>query len=220
MQKHSHKKISISIVEDVTDYREVLTMAIASEPDLKVIGAYANVESFLRDLSKHQPDVVIMDIQLPGMSGIEGVWKVKELRPSTEVIMCTVFEDDEKIFQSLRAGACGYILKSTPIDEIIEAIHEVAHGGAPMTPKIARKVLSTFKTKTRNKEVETPDVLTDRENEILQILGEGRSYNLIADTLHISLGTVQSHVKNIYRKLQMHSKSEIIHWLARENRTF
>ncbi len=220
MQIHSDKTISISIVEDITDYREVLTMAIASEPDLKVIGAYGNVESFLRDLSKHQPDVVIMDIQLPGMSGIEGVWKAKELCPSTEVIMCTVFEDDEKIFQSLRAGACGYILKSTPIDEIIEAIHEVAQGGAPMTPKIARKVLSTFKTKTRKKEVETPDTLTDRENEILQLLGEGKSYNLIAGTLHISLGTVQSHVKNIYRKLQMHSKSEIIFWLAQKNRTF
>lgn len=206
--------IAVVIVEDIADYRETLRLAIESDSSLCVTGAYANVPSLL-DVMKEAPDLVVMDINLPMMSGIEGVVELKKRFPDLDVLMCTVYEDDDNIFQSLRAGACGYILKSTPLDEILAAIHEVYEGGAPMTPKVARRVLSMFRPKPA---AHPSDELSERESELLALLGEGKSYRAIADALSISLGTVQSHVKNIYQKLHVHSKSEIITWLSSQPR--
>ena len=208
--------ISITIVEDSIEYRDILRTTIESEPDMVVDGVYSDAESYLASLDTLHPDVIIMDIHLPAMSGIEAVLETKKRFPRTEVMMCTVFDDDEKVFDSLRAGACGYILKNTPLDQILMAVREVYAGGAPMTPRIARKVLGVFHTDRKHALAE--EELTKRELEILHLLGEGKSYQAVCDGLCISIRTVQSHVKNIYSKLQIHSKSEIVAWLA-EKRT-
>jgi DNA-binding NarL/FixJ family response regulator len=204
----------IVLVEDIAAYREALVMALQTEPDLCVTGACSNAEAFLRELDELKPELVLMDIHLPGMSGIEALIHLKKLQPDVDVMMLTVFEDEDNIFRSLRAGACGYVLKSTPVAEIIQSIREVSSGGAPLTPRIARKVLAAFQPPPPT----ATEALTEREKEILQLLGTGNSYNAVADALFISLGTVQSHVKNIYRKLHVHSKGEIIAWLAGQRR--
>ncbi len=207
--------LRIALVEDIASYREALIMALEAESDLLVTGASANAEAFLRDLDTVNPELVLMDIHLPGISGIEALIHLKKRRADLDVMMLTVFEDEDNIFRSLRAGACGYVLKSTPVLEIIQSIHEVAAGGAPLTPRIARKVLATFQPPAPAGDGR----LTEREEEILRLLGSGKSYAAVADVLFISLGTVQSHVKNIYRKLHVHSKGEIIAWLAGQRRT-
>jgi DNA-binding NarL/FixJ family response regulator len=189
-------------------------MALETEPDMHVTVACSNAESFFRELDALNPELVLMDIHLPGMNGIETLIHLKKKRPEVDVMMLTVFEDEENVFRSLRAGACGYLLKSTPVAEIIRSIREVAAGGAPLTPRIARKVLATFQPPSPAGD----ERLTGREEEILRLLGAGNSYGAVADTLFISLGTVQSHVKNIYRKLHVHSKGEIIAWLAGQHR--
>ena len=204
--------ISIAIVEDASDYRDILRSTVESESDMFIDGVYADAESYMKSLIKTQPQVVIMDINLPGASGIEAVIETKRRFPSIDVMMCTVFDDDEKVFASLRAGACGYILKSTPLDQILAAIREVHKGGAPMTPKIARKVLGVFRTDRTYALAE--EELSRRELEILHLLGEGRTYQAVCEALCISYRTVQTHVKNIYSKLEIHSKGEIIAWLA------
>jgi two-component system, NarL family, response regulator LiaR len=204
--------IAVAIVEDAEDYRDILRATIESEPDMCVEGDFADAESYIAALPALDPRVVIMDINLPGASGIEAVIETKKRAPRAEVMMCTVFDEDEKVFASLRAGACGYILKSTPLDAILEAIREVHGGGAPMTPKIARKVLGVFQAP--GSDTLAADGLTRREMEILHLLGEGKTYQAICREVSISYGTVQSHVKSIYSKLEIHSKSEIIAWLA------
>jgi DNA-binding NarL/FixJ family response regulator len=202
----------IAIIEDAPDYRDILSMAIQLQPDMSVVGAFSAVEQFLREDWKPPPDIVLMDIQLPGMSGIEGVLEIRQRFPDTDVIMITVFEDDGRIFQSLQSGAVGYLLKSSTIEEIFEAVREVTRGGAPMTPKIARKVLGSFKQPRR---MEPEEQLSDRELEILELLGKGMSYPQIAQTLYLSHGTVQTYVKRIYRKLEIHSKLDIVSILNR-----
>ena len=206
--------LKIALIEDVAAYREALVMALSAEPDFVVAGSYANAETFLRDLSALNPELVLMDIHLPGMSGIEATIQLRKACADIDVMMLTVFEDEENVFQSLRAGACGYVLKSTPAAEIIQSIREIAAGGAPLTPRIARKVLAAFQPPSPAGE----ERLTDREEDILRLLGKGASYGAVADALFISLGTVQSHVKNIYRKLHVHSKGEVIAWLAGQRR--
>ncbi len=206
------KSIAIAIIEDAPEYRDILSMALQLQPDMSVVGAFPTVESFLAETWDPHPDIVLMDIQLPGMSGIEGVWEVRRRFPQTEVIMITVFEDDARIFQSLQTGAVGYLLKSSTLEEIFDAVREVMRGGAPMTPKIARKVLGSFKQQARNAPEEE---LSERELEILEMLGKGMSYSQIAQSLYLSHGTIQAHVKRIYRKLEIHSKLDIIAILNR-----
>ena len=198
--------IRIIIFEDNERLRNSLAYLLKSMPDYEVVGDYSNCLEAMTITKILTPDVVLMDIDMPGESGIRGVAMVKEARPETAVIMYTVFEDDEKLFKCLCAGANGYLLKKTPPDKLFEAIREVVDGGAPMSPSIARRVLNSFQhAKTENKYQ-----LSSRELEVLQLLSKGFSAKVIAGELSISFETVRSHLKNIYPKLHVNCGKEAI----------
>lgn len=200
--------VRVGIVEDDSSIRESISSLINEAEGFSCDQVFASVESALEDLSDPPPDVLLMDINLGGMSGIEGVRRLRSIHPGLNVIMLTVFEDSDRIFQSLCAGASGYLLKRTPPDKLLEAILEVYHGGAPMTASVARRVLNLF---TSIAPPALPDVhLTSREAEILQHLVSGSSYKKISKELFISFDTVNSHIKKIYEKLQVHSKTEAV----------
>jgi DNA-binding NarL/FixJ family response regulator len=195
--------ISVIIFEDNDRLRQSLAYLLQSVPDYEMLGDYNNCLDAASITRVYMPDVVLMDIDMPGESGIKGVAKVKEARPQTAVIMYTVFEDDEKLFECLCAG---YLLKKTPPEKIFEAIREVVEGGAPMSPAIAKKVIGSFQqSKTGNQYN-----LTERELEVLQLLTKGHSTKAIADKLHIGFNTVRSHLKNIYAKLHVNCGKEAI----------
>jgi DNA-binding NarL/FixJ family response regulator len=198
--------IRIIIFEDNDRLRESLAYLLQSVADYEVAGDYNNCLDAANITRVYMPDVVLMDIDMPGESGIKGVRMVKEARPQTAVIMYTVFEDDEKLFQCLCAGANGYLLKKTAPEKIFEAIHEVLDGGAPMSPSIAKKVIGSFQSaKTTNQYN-----LTERELDVLQLLAKGHSTKAIADKLKIAFNTVRSHLKNIYTKLHVNCGKEAI----------
>ena len=200
--------IHVGIVEDDASIRESVSALVGSAPGYSCKHVYDSVEAAIASLRDPVPEVLLMDINLGGMSGIEGVRRLKATFPSMQILMLTVFEENEKIFQSLCAGASGYLLKRTPPEKIIEAVAEVHQGGAPMTASVARKVLTLF---TRVAPPVAPETnLTPREMEILQHLVSGSSYKKIARELFISFDTVNSHIKNIYEKLQVHSKTEAV----------
>jgi DNA-binding NarL/FixJ family response regulator len=201
----SEGKFRISVVEDHALWREAVMQALSSE-EVYQLRAFGDLESFLDAFRDAPDDLVIMDINLPGASGIDGVRGVKTLAPDTDVIMCTAFEDDENVFASLKAGACGYLLKRSSLDEILTAVAQVRSGGAPMTPSVARRVLASL----HRPSLRVPaSELTKREQEILDFLGEGKSYKDIAAVLCVALSTIQTHVKSIYSKLHITSRSEI-----------
>lgn len=200
--------ISIAIVEDEKNYNNALKKVIDYQTDMKVIAQYFSGNAALKNLSDLSPDVVMMDIQLQDMLGIDIIGKLKKDMPSTQFIMCTSFEDDEMIFNSLKAGAVGYLIKGESMDRILTSIRDVYNGGAPMSFSIARRILNHFEKKTFNaKEVEE---LTKRETEIVELLSEGLLYKEIADRTFISIDTVKKHVGNIYRKLHVNNKVEAI----------
>ena len=201
--------IRVTIFEDNRSLREGLQALVGGSAGFVCAGAFANCNNLLTNISDTKPDVVLMDIEMPGTSGIEGVKIIKESFPDIKILMETVFDDDDKIFDSICAGAEGYILKHTSPAEIMNAIREINEGGSPMTPSIANRVLKMVKGKPRAFLNESFD-LTDREKEILTCLVKGMSYKLIADTCFISIETVNTHIKNIYKKLQVHSKSEAV----------
>ncbi len=197
----------ISIVEDDAQIRNLLQQYLNRQRDFSCVLSFDSVEKFRKAVNAStQPDVLLMDIGLPGMSGIDGMKLIKRDFPDIDIIMLTVYNDPEKIFNSLCAGATGYLLKNTPLEEIKEGIELLSRGGSPMSPQIARKVVSFFNTE--KKSVVSP--LSDKENEIVIALVDGLSYKLIADRLSISIETVRFHIKNIYRKLHVHSKAEVI----------
>ncbi len=197
----------IGIVEDDPTIRTLLKQYLERQPEFLCEGVYDSVESFRKALTSDTcPDVLLMDIGLPGMSGIDGMKLIKHDYPNVDIVMLTVYNDTDKIFQSLCAGATGYLLKNTPLEEIKEGINLLTRGGSPMSPQIARKVVEFFKVE--RKPVDSP--LSDKEKEIVIGLVDGLSYKLIADRLHISIETVRFHIKNIYRKLHVHSKAEVI----------
>lgn len=198
------KKITVVIVEDDEQIRQGISTLIKSTDEFVLKGAFAECRSLLSKLDDILPDVFLMDISMPGMSGIECTAKIKSIYPTANIVMLTVYEDDSQIFDSLRAGASGYILKRTPLNEILVAIKDVNSGGAPMTPSIAKRVLKFFNESSKKLDEYN---LTPREKEILQELTNGLSYKKIAETLFISLDTVRSHIKNIYHKLHVSSKS-------------
>ena len=208
--------INVIIYEDNHFLRESLSSLISSAPDFELCGAYENCNEVEAQVDVLKPDVVLMDIEMPGISGIEGVRQVKEMFPEIKVLMETIFEDDEKVFDSICSGAEGYILKNTPPVEILKAIKEVYEGGSPMTPTIANRVLKMVKSQ-RPSGSKNIFNLTDREKEILSCLVEGMSYKLIAAECTISIDTVNVHIKNIYKKLQVHSKSEAVVKAIRRN---
>jgi DNA-binding NarL/FixJ family response regulator len=204
-------KISFIIVEDDDSIREGISSFLDSIEGFVCSGAFDSCESAIEKINKLKrdelPDIVLMDISLKGMSGIEGVLRLKANHPDLIILMLTVYEDDQKIFDSLRAGASGYLLKRTPLDKIPVAINEAISGGAPMTPIIAKKVLNYFHSTAKDTATFN---LTAREGEILELLTRGMSYKKIAEELFISIDTVRSHIKNIYDKLHVHSKSEAV----------
>jgi DNA-binding NarL/FixJ family response regulator len=202
-------EIKVAIFEDNNNMREGLYQLINGSQGFICTGAFPNCDDLVRRVEKSNPDVIVMDIEMPGISGIEGVKMVKENFPGMKILMETIFEDDAKIFDSICAGAEGYILKNTPPVEILGAIKEIYEGGSPMTPTIANRVLKMVKSQ-RSTDSKNHFNLTDREKEILSCLVEGMSYKLIADECTISIDTVNVHIKNIYKKLQVHSKSEAV----------
>ena len=195
----------ITIFEDNDRLRESLAYLLKMN-NYEVTGDYSQCNDAANIVRVYQPDVVLMDIDMPGESGIKGVALVKEARPDTAVIMYTVFEDDEKLFQCLCAGANGYLLKKTPPAKLFDAIQEVLEGGAPMSPSIARKVLNTFKTKPESNKY----MLSPREIEVLQWLIKGYSIKIIASEMNLAFDTVRSHLKNIYQKLHVNCGKEAI----------
>ena len=201
--------IKVTIFEDNTNLRRGLTTLINGSDGFECAGAFGNCDNLIKNITDSKPDVVLMDIEMPGMDGIEAVKMLKPQFPEIKILMETIFEDDEKVFQSICNGAEGYILKNTPPAQILEAIKEILEGGAPMTPSIASKVLAMFKSGTSFPKDESYN-LTDREREILKYLVDGMSYKAVADKCFVSLDTVSTHVKNIYKKLQVHSKSEAV----------
>jgi len=199
--------IRVSIVEDLAEVREGLARLIRSDNNMQLLSCFEDAESAIDVLPEEQPDVVVMDINLPGISGIECIRRVKEKSPYTQFMMFTVYENDEKVLEALQAGATSYLLKKTEPSKILEAIKELNQGGSPMSSNIARKLLNTFfsaKQKTKK------EILTARENEILSLLADGLLYKEIADRLQIVHGTVRQHIYNIYQKLQVQNRTEAI----------
>lgn len=206
--------IKVSIVEDDAKLRETLVRYFAGQSGFRCVKAYANAEAALADIPQHLPDVVLMDINLPGMSGIECVSKLRKAAPLLKIIMLTVFEEGEQVFQALSAGAFGYLVKSNRPQKILEAIREVFDGGSPMSGHIARKVVQSLHTNSvANAETET---LTARELEVLQGLSRGHPYKEIASELGISLSTVRTYIQRIYEKLHVHSQTEAVMKFARK----
>jgi DNA-binding NarL/FixJ family response regulator len=200
--------IQIAIVEDEKTVREGLKFLIDGTEGYTCVAVYPNAEEALLEVIDIQPDVVLMDIHLPGMSGIECVAKLKEKKPDFQIVMLTIYEDDEQIFKSLAAGAHGYILKKTPPAKLLEAISEVHQGGSPMSSQIARRVVDFFQVKEVSA-LENEN-LSAREQEILSYLAKGYRYKEIADILCISIETVRTHIRNIYEKLHVHSRTEAL----------
>ncbi|HET6766826.1 MAG TPA: response regulator transcription factor [Chitinophagaceae bacterium] len=200
--------ISIAIVEDLDVVRNGLKDFISLSTDFLVIGSYKTGEEALQKLPQVQPDIVIMDINLPGMNGIECIRQVKDKSPGTQFMMFTVYENDDKVFEALKAGASGYLLKNTGLLQIAESVKELHEGGSPMSANIARKMVNLF----RDTDKKTPflDLLSTREKEILQLLAKGLLYKEIGEQLHITTGTVRIHIHKIYEKLHVQNRTEAI----------
>jgi len=202
--------INVALVEDNHTIREGLAALINGTAGYKCIGSYYDCETFLAELEKINPDVVLMDIALPGISGIEGVKIAMEKKQDLSVLMLTIYEDSDKVFDALCAGACGYLVKNTPPSRLLEAIKEVSEGGSPMSSRIARQVINTFKKDNISAKEKSGYNLSTREKEVLNLLAEGSNYQGIANDLFISLDTVRHHIRNIYKKLHVHSRSEAV----------
>ena len=202
-------KINVTIFEDNALLRDSLFQLINGTEGLTVTGSFPNCDDIIFNIKKTTPQVVLMDIQMPGINGIEGVKIIKAHFPEIRIIMQTVVEDDDKIFASICNGASGYLLKNTTPARLLQAIVEVYEGGAPMTPAIAQKVLDKFRRQSPILSKELND-LSVREKEILECLVEGMSYKMIASSCNISIDTVRFHIRNIYEKLHVGSKSEAV----------
>ena len=200
--------IRVAIVEDIERIRIGLTRLISQAADMKATGSFASMEDALAAMETEAPDVLLADIGLPGLSGIAGVRILKQKFPQLAVLMLTVYDDNEHIFEAVCAGACGYLLKDTQPDRLRDAIREVAAGGAPMTPAIARKVIGMFQKSAGGHE--SVPGLTPREVEVLRLLAAGHSYKTAADTIGVSMDTFRFHIRNTYEKLHVHSKSEAV----------
>ena len=200
---------NVIIVEDNPEVKDILCEYVKSSDNLFLAGAYTNCEDAIRNIKEDKPNLVLMDIELPGISGIEGTKKIKTIFPKTEVIIITVFENSEYVFAALCAGASGYLTKNIKRDELLSSIDECLGGGAPMSMKIAKMVIGSFKKSTQSP-------LSERETEVLTLLSSGKSYNSIGDLLFISKDTVKYHIKNIYLKLQVDNRAEAIEKASRE----
>jgi len=202
--------INVAIVEDNTTIREGLAALINGTDGYKCVGAFGDVESFLPKINVLNINVVLMDIGLPGMNGIEGVKNAIKKNPDINVLMLTIYEESEFVFDALCSGACGYLVKKTPPARLLEAIKDANDGGSPMSSRIARQVITAFKEGKGILSQEKDFDLSDREVEVLNLLAEGYNYQEIAENLYISVDTVRHHIRNIYKKLHVHSQSEAV----------
>jgi len=208
IQMETKVLIKTAIIEDQRDIREGLTMLINGTEGYACTGSYRTMEEALDKISREMPDVVLSDIGLPGMDGIEGMRILKERYPQMLILMLTIYDDDDRIFDALCAGACGYLLKRTSPTRLLESLKEAVTGGAPMSPEIASRVITLFR------EIRPPDradyELTPHETRLLKLLVEGYNYTTSAQELNVSINTIKFHIRNIYEKLQVHSKSEAV----------
>ncbi|MFZ1282252.1 MAG: response regulator transcription factor [Ignavibacteriaceae bacterium] len=209
--------INVVIVEDNTTIREGLAALINGTDGYKCVGAFGDVESFLPKINVLNINVVLMDIGLPGMNGIEGVKNAIKKNPDINVLMLTIYEESEFVFDALCSGACGYLVKKTPPARLLEAIKDANDGGSPMSSRIARQVITAFKEGKGILSQEKDFDLSDREVEVLNLLAEGYNYQEIAENLYISVDTVRHHIRNIYKKLHVHSQSEAVAKAIRKN---
>ena len=200
--------IRVAIIEDQRTTREALTTLLNGSPGYRTAGAFGSMEEALPKIAVDLPDVVLIDIGLPGMSGTEGIRYLRERHPNLQMLVLTVYEDDERIFEAMCAGACGYLLKKAPLTRLLESIREVVDGGAPMSPEVARRVIRLFY------EIRPPVranyELSPHEVRLLKLLAEGHNYKTAASKLSLSVNTVSSQIHRIYQKLHVHSKSEAV----------
>ncbi|MBS1918990.1 MAG: response regulator transcription factor [Bacteroidetes bacterium] len=200
--------ITLIIVEDLEEVRDGLKNFIGLSSDFKILDTYQTAEEALVGIPALKPDIVIMDINLPGISGIDCIRQLKNIIPSSQFIMFTVYENDEKVFEALKAGASGYILKNTGLVQLIQSLKELHEGGSPMSANIARKLVNVFQKNENN--LPSIESLTNRENEMLQLLSKGLLYKEISDKMSISINTVKQHIHNIYEKLHVQNRTEAI----------
>jgi DNA-binding NarL/FixJ family response regulator len=196
-------KKRVLIVEDDQEIRNSFSLIVNSSQKFMVVNSYGNCEEAIENISRDKPEIVLMDIELPGINGIQGTKAIKDKFPHIDIVMVTVYEDSELVFEALKAGAAGYITKSANYMELLSALDEIVKGGAPMSSRIARMVIDNF-------HVNPNSPLTKRETEILQLISEGKTYTQISEELFISKETAKTHIKNIYSKLQVNCKSEAI----------
>ncbi len=207
--------LTICIIEDIPEINEGLVDLLEKDNRFSIIGNFTTAEKAMEEIPQLKPDIVISDINLPVKSGIDALKFIKNLFSQIQFIMFTIYEDSDQVFDALKSGASGYILKNTTPSKIIEAIIELSEGGSPMSPSIARKVINTFNSNLSSKKVE--DLLTHREFEVIELLSKGFLYKEIADQLSISISTVKRHINHIYEKLQVQNKTEAVNKLYGKN---
>lgn len=212
--ENSSLEIKVAIIEDLRDVREGLAMLIGGTSGFRCVGRFRSMEEAIMHITREMPDIVLTDIGLPGIDGIEGIRRLRRSYPKMPFIALTVYDDDERIFDALCAGACGYLLKNTQPARLLDALREVAAGGAPMSPEVAMRVIKLFQEFAPPKT--SPCHLTLQEKHLLKLLIDGHSYKTAAYELKISYHTVSFHLRNIYEKLQVHSKSEAVAKALRE----
>jgi len=208
LEEKAPPEIRVAIIEDRREIREGLAMLIDGTDGYTCVSAFPSMEDAIAGIHRNLPQVALVDIGLPGMSGIEGIAILKERHPELALLMLSVYDDDERIFKALCAGACGYLLKKTPPARLLESIREVIGGGAPMSPVVARKVISLFREFRPPAEAEYH--LTPHETKLLRMLVDGYNYKTLAAELGVSINTISFHMRRIYEKLQVHSKSEAV----------
>lgn len=208
MEENTQNTVRVMIIEDQRELREGLATLINFTNGFKCTGSFRSMEEALARLRREKPDVVLSDIGLPGMNGIEGIREIKKLYPDLKTLMLTVYDDDERIFDALCAGASGYLLKRTPPTKLLENIKEAITGGAPMSPEVALKVIKLFRDIRPPERVDYD--LTPHETRLLKLLVDGHNYTTAAEELKVSYNTIKFHMRNIYEKLQVHSKSEAV----------
>jgi DNA-binding NarL/FixJ family response regulator len=208
MSKNESLMIKVAIYEDNESLRETLASIIRATPEFELAGEFGHCLDAIKNTSAFEPNVVLMDIDMPGKNGIEGLKEIKSRFPDINVIINTVFEDDDRIFQAIKNGATGYLLKKNSLASLIQSIRDVHEGGAPMSPYVARRVLDIQHEVNKKNYIQ---LLSDREKEILELLAKGHSYKMVAAQLYISIDTVRTYIKRIYEKLHVHSITEAVH---------